>query len=520
MSYKLRDYQAVAINNLLRDKVKYWHFTVSGGKTLASLHAIDILRDFGEVKKVLVATTLNISKTVWEQESRDYGFDFTFERLYDYTILKCVDKRHSDKEIHLINVDKIQKFLDGSYAKEKINGKKVKVNKGVMDYQDFAGYDFLILDESTMFKRNSLRYKSLLKFVKKYNPKYRLCLSGSPRTNNDEDLFYQYQLLFAGSDTKCPIGSTLKEFRERYFFKTISYRGKKPYPEFEIKEGAYKQLAMLLFPHTELVEMDDVRKSVSEEQAEGVKEPIVENKLLELPPHLKKQYNIVKKSEVLKINSELDINISNDEELVFQIGNRNSMLRQFLSGFVYYSLEDMIANGIDNGVTSLKETKQAHRIDSIGEIKRACLRQVFKENPDDNILVLFNFEEEKKLLLEHFPEGVILNSKSAPTVKPRWDRGEIKYLFANPASIGHGMNLQFGGSIWVWYSPTYALEHWLQANGRLPRPGQKKRTKMITFRLKDTIEETEVYASLQHNRTQLDDWTKAIKFEKERLRSE
>ena len=74
-------------------------------------------------------------------------------------------------------------------------------------------------------------------------------------------------------------------------------------------------------------------------------------------------------------------------------------------------------------------------------------------------------------------------------VVKRWNAKEIPILLANPASAGHGLNLQFGGHIAIWYSPTWNLEFFQQANKRLHRRGQAETVLIHTLMAKGTIDE-------------------------------
>ena len=79
--------------------------------------------------------------------------------------------------------------------------------------------------------------------------------------------------------------------------------------------------------------------------------------------------------------------------------------------------------------------------------------------------------------------------KSAEEIK-NWNDGKIKMLLAHPASAGHGLNLQYGGNIIVWFSLTWSLEFYQQANKRLHRVGQDKPVIIHHLIAKSTIDET------------------------------
>ena len=87
--------------------------------------------------------------------------------------------------------------------------------------------------------------------------------------------------------------------------------------------------------------------------------------------------------------------------------------------------------------------------------------------------------------MTRYPGAVDINEDSAVT---RWNRGEIPILLAHPASAGHGLNLQEGGHIAIWYGLSTSLELFQQANKRLHRPGQKKTVLIHIILMKGTYD--------------------------------
>jgi SNF2 family DNA or RNA helicase len=87
----------------------------------------------------------------------------------------------------------------------------------------------------------------------------------------------------------------------------------------------------------------------------------------------------------------------------------------------------------------------------------------------------------------------------------RWNESEIPILLAHPASAGHGLNLQFGGSTIVWYTLTYSLEYYQQANARLHRHGQKNKVMIHHLTVRDSIDDAVIDAlnNKDHNQEAL-----------------
>lgn len=530
MNYELRDYQKQSRINFFATKRKLLHYTVAGGKTLTALDIINSLEIIGAVESTLIIAPLTVSKQVWEQEIKKFGFSLSCTNLSGMAVTDGIEltitniKNNTTSKITIINKDKLTNFLWGRTTK--IENRTVRLQKGVCNYPAFKGYDMIIVDESTMFKRKSKRTTAFLKFLRMYNPEYRLLLTGTPWTNDGANIYWQYRLLFEGDpNLKYPLGTSQTDFRNKYYNAHVISNGghntkgkRNTRTEYELRDKSKEIMAYLLAPFTDVITIEEVRKSVSKDQRLGIAKPKISNKIIELPKNLKKEYNKLKKSEVISISNELDISIETDEELVFQMGNGNkgNKLRQLLSGFVYYNYEDAIVNDMPIEESELGNYKKSYFIKPILDIKLKAINDIIEERKDENILLLFHFEAERQYLLNHFSNAVLLNSATIDDVVPRWNNGEIKLMIANPASVSHGLNLQHGGKTWVWYTPTYNLEHWLQANGRLPRPNQKYQTEMIQIKFKDTIDEV-VYDSIENNTTESDEWTYLIKQETMKL---
>lgn len=89
------------------------------------------------------------------------------------------------------------------------------------------------------------------------------------------------------------------------------------------------------------------------------------------------------------------------------------------------------------------------------------------------------------MIRQRFPQAKMLDD---PGALDEWDAAELPMMLAHPASVGHGLNLQFGGHTAVWYSLTWDLELYLQANRRLPRPGQQHSVIIHTLECAGTVD--------------------------------
>lgn len=131
----------------------------------------------------------------------------------------------------------------------------------------------------------------------------------------------------------------------------------------------------------------------------------------------------------------------------------------------------------------------------IHSAKIEALKEIIEDNEGKPILVFYNFKNEKERIMEAFKE---LEPRELNTEKDQkdWNEGKIRLLVINPASAGHGLNLQAGGNIIVWFSLTWNLEYYQQANKRLYRQGQKKAVVINHLIAKGTVDE-DVLSRLQ-----------------------
>ena len=117
--------------------------------------------------------------------------------------------------------------------------------------------------------------------------------------------------------------------------------------------------------------------------------------------------------------------------------------------------------------------------------KLEVLDQLIEEANGQPVLVFYNYKHELDRLQARYPQAIHVKEEN---VVKRWNAKEIPILLANPASAGHGLNLQFGGHIAIWYSPTWNLEFFQQANKRLHRRGQAETVLIHTLMAKGTID--------------------------------
>ena len=252
------------------------------------------------------------------------------------------------------------------------------------------------------------------------------------------DLWAQAFLIDSGA----ALGRTMTVFKEKFF--NSDFLGYK----FEPKPKAKEKIEALLSPFTLSMQAQDYLE---------MPPLLIQDLPVVLPLKALVQYKELEKHAVLQLN-DAEITALSAAALV-------NKLAQAASGFVYSE---------DGTATDLHDEKLL------------ALDDVIEFN-DQPLLVFYQYKRDLERLKERYPFAVEMD-KSGDAVAP-WNRGEIKILLAQPQSASHGLNLQAGSNICVWFSMGYSLEFYAQANARLYRQGQPKPVTVIRLLAKDTVDE-------------------------------
>lgn len=302
-------------------------------------------------------------------------------------------------------------------------------------------FDTLIIDELSSFKNPSSKRFKKLKTVTPFFDRV-IGLTGTPAPNSYMDLWSQIYLLDRGER----LGKNITAFR-RQFFNAYS-RGM--YVEYELKEGAKEKIDDLI---------SDICVSMkSKDYLKDLKEPIIIDYKVKLDNKEFKLYRDMAKEAVAEVTE-------NDKVVALSAAVVTNKLLQMANGTVY---------GDD------KKPFKIH------ERKLESLEDILEQAQNENILVFYNFQSDLENILLKFPEAK--KFEGSEDIR-NWNSGKIKMLLLHPASAGHGLNLQQGGSIIVWYGLTWSLELYLQANARLVRQGQKEVVRIYRLVTEHTVDE-------------------------------
>lgn len=302
-------------------------------------------------------------------------------------------------------------------------------------------YDMVVVDELSSFKNyQSKRFKALMKARPKV--KRMVGLTGTPSSNGLMDLFAEFKLLDMGAR----LGRFIGQYRTAYF-SPDKRNGQIIY--------SYKPL-----PNAEQQIYDKISDiTISMKSTDHLKMPeLISTQLeVELSESEKKKYEELKKDLVLAL-PDGEITAANAASLT-------GKLSQMANGAVYSDDESIL---------------------EIHQRKLDALEDIIEASNGKPILVAYWYKHDVERIRKRFDVREIKTAKDISD----WNNGSIPVAVIHPASAGHGLNLQSGGSALVWFGITWSLELYQQTNARLWRQGQTAETVVITHIItKGTIDE-------------------------------
>lgn len=301
-------------------------------------------------------------------------------------------------------------------------------------------FDMVVIDELSSFKSyQAKRFKSLLKARPKV--KRIVGLTGTPSSNGLMDLWAEFRLLDMGER----LGRYITHYRQNFF--VPDKRNQQMIFSYKPKDGAEKQIYSLI---------SDITISMKSKDYLKMPECIMNEVVVYLSEKEQKLYDSLKKDMVLSIEDE-EIDAINAAAL-------SSKLLQMANGAVYN--ED-------------KESIQIH------DRKLDALEDLIEGANGKPVLIAYWFKHDLTRIKERFDVREIKTSKDITD----WNKGKIPVALIHPASAGHGLNLQAGGSTLIWFGLTWSLELYQQTNARLYRQGQDSTVVIHHILTKGTIDE-------------------------------
>ena len=323
------------------------------------------------------------------------------------------------------------------------------------EYLDKWPFDMVVIDELSSFKSHQAkRFKALRKVLSRV--RRIVGLTGTPAPNGLIDLWPQIYLLDRGER----LGRTIGVYRARYF-RPDRTNGHVVYM-YRLQDGAETAI------HARL---SDLCMSLKKEDYLELPGQIYEDVELTPPPALLKQYKRFERDRVMEcMDEEGDIVALNAAALT-------GKLLQFANGAIYDT---------DGGVHELHD------------IKLEALEELIEAANGEPVLVFYAYKHDRDRILRRIDCRELRTSADISD----WNAQRIPVAIAHPASVGHGLNLQEGGHIIIWFGLTYSLELYEQANERLNRPGQTNVCRIYHLILKGTHDDSVLEALKKKDTTQ------------------
>lgn len=422
------EYQEYIIDRLVEKEKLILIVDMGMGKTYCTLAAINkLMFDSYDIKKVLVIAPLRVADMTWQEEIEKWQ---PLNHLKLSKILGSKAKRiaalESQADIYIINRENTKWLVDYQIA------------KGVWDF------DCVVIDESSSFKNSRTnRFRALKKVIPLSQRVYEL--TGTPAPNGLMDLWSQVYLLDQGKR----LGRTLGAFREKYF--NPGRRNRTVIFDYILKEGAEQKIYK---------QIEDIAISLKAKDHIKMPERIDNYIKITMPEKIKLQYEELEREFVLEIDE--------DEITATSAAVIMNKLLQLANGAVY---------------------DEDRKVIHIHDLKLEELDSIIELNEGKPVLVLYNFIHDKDRIMkryEHLKPRQLNNLQD----KRDWDEGKVPMLIAHPMSVGHGLNLQAGGHIIIWFGMSWSLEGYMQTNARLIRPGQKETVIIHHLLCKGTEDET------------------------------
>ena len=386
---------------------------VGSGKTATALQAMQAFKDQELVKRWLVVAPKRVCEHVWPQEAKTWSALTVNVGIGTPAQRKAAFTNPSD--IVVINYDNLQwlaeKFPDLS-----------------------RWFDGVVFDELTRLKNPSgKRFKAFLSVAEGIN--IRIGLTGSFTSNGLEDVFGQVRII-----DQAILGRSKGAFLQQYF-----WCANPQYQEFVPRPMALQNIMRRLKPVAYLMDNETYVNS--------------------LPPlHIVPvdcEFN--DPEPYRRMRNDMVLSVDREQITAINAAVLTQKLLQLAGGFCYQTATDATDEPGKFVTTTTPHWFDSHKCDALDDL--------LEENHHANTLVFYNYKEELAELRRRYPHAVSIDE---PDAINRWNAGSIQILMAHPASAGHGLNLQHGGSQMVFTSLPWSLELYEQAIGRLHRSGQSQ----------------------------------------------
>ena len=418
-------YQFDAIIQMLAKESLALFADMGLGKTIMTLSYFAIKKQQGKLNRCLIIAPKRVCDLVWPREVEKW------DHMNHLTCFRLTDKKDLyslklNSDILIINVENIFPYIQR--------------------LSEIC--DCLIVDESTTFKNhNSKRFKYLKPLLPKF--KSRIILSGTPIPNSYLDLFAQIYIVDLGKR----FTPYITVYRKVFFDAVEKGYSARRFVEYEIKEGAEEKIKELIA---------QICLRIDKEHNKHMPNVIYDDIFVRFDSDLQKKYDTLEKYLLLELEH---------KELLIDNASVNFIrCHQFTNGVVY-------------GKQKQEEPIHTEKIEALKELVESLQGK--------SLLIAYWYNSDLSLLKKYLPKLQVLGESDKKDIKliDQWNHRKIKLLAGHPMSIGHGLNLQFGGNHIAWFSLITNYEKYDQYNARLIRPGQTETVHIHRIVAQDTIDE-------------------------------
>lgn len=412
--WKPHAYQQRAVDHLTRQNAAALFLDPGLGKTSIVLQAYQTLKQSGQAQRMLVVAPRRVCQLVWRQEAKKWTQfrDLTFTFLHGPKKNKLlVDSLRNGVDVFLINPEGV------AWLAAKYFGRSLP-------------FDIVVFDELTKFKNSqAVRHKKLRPRLA--GVRRRWGLTGSMAPNGYLDLFGQFLIL----DDGAALGRYLTHYRDTYFQPDFSGF------DYVLQPRGAERIQERIAPYVLCMQAEDYISLP----------PLVDDiRLIDMSKESRAVYDTMRKKMLVEL-PEGAVTAAN-------------------SAAVYNKLKQLA-----NGAVYVADDKQVAAV--IHDDKLEALEELVDELNGDPLLVAYEFNHDLARLRERFSsDGVAFMADASETeaveIMRKWNGGELRLLFAHPASAGHGLNLQGGGASHVcWFGPIWDFELYDQFIRRIRRQG-------------------------------------------------
>lgn len=410
--YAAREYQKLITQHILDvPRCAVWS-SMGTGKTVSTYTALSTMHLAGDDHPTLVLAPKRVARSTWPKESRKWGH----LRHIDVVAITGSEKERlaalaRDVSVKTLNFDNLPWLLD---------------HYGV----DRWPFDKLVVDEATRLKgfrleQGGARAAALSRVAHKF--KHVIELTGTPSPNGLADLWGQAWFL----DQGVRLGRTYTAFKQRWFQKSFDGYSVLPLPY------AQAQIQAALA---------DLCITIDAKDWFDINEPIVTDVYVDLPAPARKLYRDMETAMYLEIGDR--------SAEAFNAAARTQKLLQLANGAVY----------VDPLTESDEDRKHGKEWRELHDEKLQALESILEEANGMPALVAYEFKSDLARLQKAFPKARRLIDEHD---EDDWNAGKIPMLLVHPKSAGHGLNLQDGGNILVFFGHNWNLEEYLQVIERI-----------------------------------------------------